>query len=420
MFSAILALAALFGVPTFAQAQNVAVCADKADCPGWFAHLKNHEGGNCSSFLLKPDIIATNRHCMPDDTTHAKVSCKGKITFHFPETDKYKKESRDCDEIVQISDKFGDEFIPLDIAILRLAKPVEREVADLAQTGLDDNVKFSIVKMDPDAKGGGKIRRVQCTAVQNSVINPYFQNNQSPIIHFQGCPIERGNSGSPMLNPEGKAIGIVSNLSVIMAPNSVRKEVEDKVEGTSGHGTNFSCLDTGFLGFNKGYDPSCKISLSEKFREDMRKKLLDQSAEPAWAAAEKLAMARLKEMADKSFVPFNVNIIDHRGPAKEDELKIRQSFEITPSCARWGSMMNVGAKRQRSVMKIKLPEVLTELDEHYRFKTTTTETETTIDVRWSFDQIKPGKYVTFDWYEWGRHAKRKRLHFRPCTPPKEL
>lgn len=406
-------------LPAPARAQNAAVCADKADCPGWFAHLKNHEGGNCSSFLLKPDVVATNRHCMPEDATHAKVSCKGKITFHFPETDKFKKEVRECDEILQISDKFADEYIPLDIAILRLDKPVAREVAELAQTGLDDDVKFSIVKMDPDAKGGGKIRRVTCTAVQNSVINPYFQNNQSPIMHFQGCPIERGNSGSPMLNPEGKAVGIVSNLSVILAPNSVRKEVDDEVKGSSGHGTNFSCLDTGFLGFNKGYDPACRLSLSEKFREDLRKKLLEKSAEPAWAAAEKLAMERLQQMAAKSFVPFNVNIIDHRGPAKEDDMKIRQSFEITPSCARWGSMMNAGPKRQRSVLKIKLPEVLTELDPHFRFKTTTTEAETTIDVRWSYEQIQPGKFVQFDWYEWGRHAKRKRLYFRPCPPPKE-
>lgn len=365
---------AFFGTIPNVQAKNTATCADKGDCPGWFAHPKNHEGGNCSSFLLRPDVIATNRHCLSEDVSHAKDPCKGKMTFHFPETDRHKKESRECSEVLQVSDKFSDEYIPLDIAILKLDRPLEREVLDLVQTGLNDNAMFSIVKMDQDPSGGGTIRRVSCKAIQNSVINPYFQNNQSPIIHFQGCPIIRGNSGSPMVNAEGKSVGIVSNLSVIMAPNSVRKEIHaEEVAGTSGHGTNFSCLDKGFLGFNKGYDPACKISLSGKFREDMRKKLLESSAEPAWAAAEKQAMLSLTEMAAKHFVQFNVKVIDHRGPTKGDELKIRQAFEITPSCARWGSMMNEGIKRERTLIKLKLPVVVTELDSNYRFQTTSTD-----------------------------------------------
>jgi hypothetical protein len=254
-------------------------CQNAADCPEWFATLI-YEHGVCSSSLIGSDIIATNLHCLPDDLARAGAFCNGRIEFIFPASATKEEERAECDRVLYLSPPLGKEIIKPDYAFIKLKQSPHRHALEISQKGFPDASHVTIYKLDPDTGGQrGVVKKTDCTAIQNSILNPYFTTDTAPLVLLAKCDIIKGNSGSPLILDDGAAHGVVSaTMEVPMSP-ALRERIGSKPKLNFGFGSNFSCLTNPDLGFFMEKASDCEIEIDPanqlKRAEAMTQKMID-------------------------------------------------------------------------------------------------------------------------------------------------
>lgn len=259
----------------FATAYQVE-CADPSKCPGYIAGLSNG-GGVCSAFLVKRNVMATNLHCIPEDLRRgelAEVSCKNKIRFFFPKTAKYEAQQVECEKVIYTSPQLKENELSTDFAFVQLSQDVQREVIEISQDGISDLSQIQIIKVDPEFPKG-IVRTIDCEASQNTPVNPYFRDKYSPLVLMHGCPIMKGNSGSPLISSSGKAVGVLSAMQEVQF-SFVNFDFMKKGTLRTALGTNFSCLNTFFLGYNIGYKKACHVYIDIQSQKKMRDEIMDE------------------------------------------------------------------------------------------------------------------------------------------------
>jgi hypothetical protein len=307
-------------------------CAKPDECPGYVAGLSNNQGV-CSSFLVAENIIATNLHCIPEDLRHDDISCKGRIAVFFPKTSQYEKESAECETILHTSPPLVENLLTPDFAFFRLSRSVSRPVLEISQTGMTDMAEMTVFKIDPsEGSPTGTLRKVQCTAVQNSMINPFFSLDKSPVVTLMPCHTIKGNSGSPILGADMKAHGILSAVSVgqvIVADPSVKAGM---ASGVATLGSNFACLNTFFLGRNQGEPEGCKVKTDAKTRDLMRSKIVEKALRDIEKVLNEKATAAVKTLVSetKSSVRWKMKQVEPT--EKEIGDGIAGVFEFQPEC----------------------------------------------------------------------------------------
>jgi hypothetical protein len=270
----IASLLALFLFPALAWAKpayNV-VCENANECPEWVAGLA-HAKGVCSSFLVAPNIIGTNLHCIPEDLRKEKVSCQDRIIVSFPKSGKFPEETFDCEEMLHVSPPISDKTLTPDFAFFRIKGSTKREYLEISKDGIADGAQITLFKVDPGSPG--TVRKVVCPAVQNSLFNPYFREDKSPLVSLIPCPIIKGNSGSALIGADGKAHGIIFSIYDVKIPTDPTLS-GPQVMGTASNGANFSCLNTFFLNYVQGEPEACLISIDEESQKRFFKGLLEQ------------------------------------------------------------------------------------------------------------------------------------------------
>ncbi len=248
------------------------VCEKPDECPEWVAGLA-HSQGVCSSFLVAPNIIGTNLHCIPEDLRHEKVSCKDRIVVSFPKTARFPEETIDCEEMVHVSPPISDKSLTPDFAFFRLKEKTTREYLEISQAGIADGAMITLYKVDPGVIG--TVRKVQCPAVQNSLFNPYFQQDKSPLVSLIPCPVIKGNSGSALVGADGKAHGIIFSIYDVHIPTDPAL-AGGNVTGAASNGANFSCLNTFFLNYVQGEPEACLISIDEASQKKFFQSIIDK------------------------------------------------------------------------------------------------------------------------------------------------
>ena len=167
----------------------------------------------CTGFLVAPDILATNSHCLPVDLDHAGSSCSQRIWAFFPTMSSAQEERLECDTV--ISSTGNSETVPQqDIAFLRLKTRSSRPALQLSRDGFPDKAKVKLVKVNPEpGQGGGydvgTMQTVECEAEQHSTRLPSFDDSHSPVVALGTCEVLHGNSGSPLIDSQGRAVGII-------------------------------------------------------------------------------------------------------------------------------------------------------------------------------------------------------------------
>lgn len=307
-------------------------CNDEADCPGWMAGL-SHGKGVCSTFLVTDSIMATNLHCIPEELRNDGQDCKGKISAFFPKTSQFQAEVAECDSILFTSPPLVKDMLSPDFAFFKLTKPVNRAVLELSQVGMSDMTEMTVYKVDPSAdKRAGTIRKVLCTAVQNSMINPFFNSDKSPLVTLMPCHTIPGNSGSPILSADGKVRGIISAKSqdlVIIADPEVKAGMP---EGVAAFGSNFSCLNTYFLGFNHGVPSDCRVNVDEKTRRLMLQKISAKTFEEVEAALQKKLLESFTVLAQQTKRSVRWKVKQTQASEEEVKKNILGNLELEPEC----------------------------------------------------------------------------------------
>lgn len=307
-------------------------CEDPNKCPGYIAGLSNG-GGVCSAFLVKKDIIATNLHCIPEGLRKgemAEVNCNNRIRFFFPKTAKFLAQQVECDKVIYTSPQLKENELSTDFAFIKLAHEVQREVIEINQDGISDLSQIQIIKVDPEFPKG-IVRSIDCEASQNTPVNPYFRDKYSPLVLMHGCPIMKGNSGSPLISSSGKAVGVLSAMQDVQF-SFVNFDFMKKGTLRTALGTNFSCLNTFFLGYNIGYKNSCHVYIDLQSQKKMRDAIMDEVHREAFKKFQSESSLAFNEFA-KSNSSLFLWQVKSRAPTDTEYSGGKLGFaSLEPSC----------------------------------------------------------------------------------------
>ena len=257
--------------PSPAEAQRMAKnatveCDDSASgvCSPSVALLAgtfDSEAYQCTAFLVGPQIMITNSHCIPRDLAGSGSSCMGRIWVHFPDTGTYPDQSAGCMEIVKASTLVGlrvgihgdsyDKIQP-DYAVIELDQPVFRPTLSISRAGFKVGGTYGVDKVDP--WGGiegidGQLNHVTCKVLsgdQTSTNSAGSVNRDSANIFFQSCNLIPGNSGSPILDSHGLVRGVFQAISIPKDAKFGSSDLTQRIELMNSAprlATNFACLD---------------------------------------------------------------------------------------------------------------------------------------------------------------------------------
>lgn len=363
-------------------------CEDRANCSSSVAGLAMTGGSVCTGFLIDKDVLVTNFHCLPEGLKKVGSSCEGQIHFLFPATQDHQAEEADCDKILSLSSSDGDEPLRMDYAVLKLKSRVERPPLYVNDSGIRDGEDLTIYKIDPVPGRGGVLKRVTCPAIQNTIINPYFDGDLAGVVSLVPCSIIKGNSGSPMVDSSGSVKGVISASSELSLPEGV---VQDKPNAklNLASGTSFACIDLPTSAVLKSsLHAECRVKMDSK----ARKKRVDDMLE---ASRAKLQQQLNKTMdtvaadltkAAHGIIHWKVDVIE--ATSEQNKKGIQSIFQFVPECLNLQKekLAEVSTKLKDGKVSydFKLPEVevIMAYDDHYRIvgKTVRTDKLTTVDV----------------------------------------
>jgi hypothetical protein len=217
------------------------ICEDPKDCHPSVVGILSDEENVCTGILVKPNLIATNLHCLPANLRHAGAHCKNRIRFSFPATAEFAEEFADCSSIISISSALKDTPLTPDYAFLQLSHNSKRKPTKINTDGVADNELLTIYKVDPFDEIG-MLRKITCGAAQGSMLNPLFKSAQSSVISLIPCNIVSGNSGSPLLSATNEVKGLVNSTGLPAdLPSSL-------IRFQTAFASNFSCLNLPEIG----------------------------------------------------------------------------------------------------------------------------------------------------------------------------
>ncbi len=199
--------------------KQVVICGEAGlACPSYSAKLafwgKSDKRGEyflgvCSGSLYKGKYIITNSHCIPQEIARAGAFCRDQLKVLFPTTKYNNAESAECSKIIQV---YNPKLEQPDIAVIELASVVARDSVEIAKDSFIEGANATAYTMNPNADDHtlGTIVKKTCTL---STDNGYFMNTSpsygGAMISGSSCDIISGNSGSGLINKNGKLIGAI-------------------------------------------------------------------------------------------------------------------------------------------------------------------------------------------------------------------
>lgn len=272
------------GVDPFVGEQTLACSSPDGQCPQAVGRLltvfPDRSFSSCTGFLITPQIIMTNSHCIEEMSSEEYCA---KTRFIVSTGKGMKAKAVRCSEVLQVNPLTEEEtHNDNDYAFVKLAEPsdIKPLVVD-AQAGVSENQPYSVWSIDSEDGGKAHVVRRDCEAIQRSLVLPHFEDQFSSIIALNNCAIIPGNSGSPILNSAGHAVAIA------YAGND--QEVADVHPVLQGRrvalGVNFACVDfPGLAAFNgascsrmdiRGAGRRIQAVMSEKLTEALSDKIAE-------------------------------------------------------------------------------------------------------------------------------------------------
>ncbi len=330
-------------------------CADDSECEINVGALIR-PNGVCTAFLVGRDLVATNLHCIPEDLWKEKAACANKILIIMPKTRGRPEERRWCKEIIHVSPPISEGSIRPDYAFLRVESDFFRPPISVSRRGIKDQEILTVRRMSP-TKDGGVMNTIRCKAVQNSMMNPHFKNDFSPLVFMSQCPIVRGNSGSPILSIDGLALGVVSTAH------------EVKEGDKFGTGSNFACVEAGFLGLYANLPIQCKDNFSEQEIVKKNNELILSAQTSLEERFRKALEIEASTFNKRNSVEFAFQVMMRPATVLEQKQNVSQVAELLPQCYIQEKIRGLLGREVDFVMALKRWKIFSGRDKDRRIQT---------------------------------------------------
>ena len=230
-------------------------CSSIEGCPGGLAKLisfhrdenyilsANTYPNRCNGFLVSPELLVTNSHCIPADLRQAGSSCDGRIFAVF------QNEKLGCREITYTSPaEFDSLNTSADIAFVRLQESSKNKPLQIKRLPLENNQQV-VVHSTSQFGNSSKIEKQVCTIAYENYVLPVFDNPQNPRLTLGRCKILGGDSGSPVIDPQtGDVVAVIDGSTLSEDFNSIinlwkeRGLLLESIEPMA-TATNFTCVN---------------------------------------------------------------------------------------------------------------------------------------------------------------------------------
>lgn len=323
-------------------------CIDEKNCPDSVAQLLVTDGKNlnhCTATLIAPDVALSNSHCfdMRDTRTRRLIDpdqlCQSGTRIVFAENSSSGHAQLKCKKILRKSFLSVNYQYP-DYVVFQIEKPANRKFDEVTRSGLQDQLKLQIRKVNPARRGLGKLEVSQCQILHQTLLAPRATSDHYHIHTVTGCAIEGGNSGASLVDEDGFIRGIIfKGISENSRTPRTEFEIDFRQKALklkSSLMTNATCIDYEF-NENSPYDePKClSYQMLEDTIEDALniEKMMQQyfndllQTAKSYPSIQSLGYQLKVDPVTKEFV-YSPSCIE---PIKEDELSSYIPSSITLS-----------------------------------------------------------------------------------------
>lgn len=187
-------------------------CADREGCPSSVAMvvLDGDEPARCTGVLVAPDRLLTASHCLAEASRAAGAPC-GDAWALFPSVPGHAGEWVACAEVLSAATVDESTVLRPDYAIVRLARSIERATSPIAPEAPNPGAIVQMVSVTPHPiyPRRHELRARLCQVTDSSRAERVLGPDARAVGWLNGCPVLPGNSGSPLLDLEGRVRALV-------------------------------------------------------------------------------------------------------------------------------------------------------------------------------------------------------------------
>ena len=190
-------------------------CADRLSCPSAVGMLvvddaAGPEPERCTATLIAADRVLTAVHRLQSADRHGDAPCKN-TWMAFPETVDAPAEWAACKRVLSVSGVVDEEGLHQEHAVLQLARALTRRPLEVDPRPVEPDSIVEVVSVTPHPIFGTThhLATRLCRAIDSRPAVEALGDKAASVGWLGNCPIERGNSGSPVLDREGRIRAIV-------------------------------------------------------------------------------------------------------------------------------------------------------------------------------------------------------------------
>ena len=168
------------------------------------------EPERCTASLIAPDRALTAIHCLASAERRAGAACRH-TWLAFPETAEAPAEWAACQRVLIARGVVDASGLHQEHAVLQLARSVARTPLAIDSRPIEPNSIVEVVSVTPHPIYGTthELTTRLCRAIVARPAVGALGAQAAQVGWLANCPIARGNSGSPVLDRDGRIRALV-------------------------------------------------------------------------------------------------------------------------------------------------------------------------------------------------------------------